>query len=245
MIEDKDSLAHITGRLDSLSKRARIVVEHILQHGLITTEELERDYGYTHPLRAARDVREAGIPLETVRIRSSDGRVIAAYKLGSPSQAENAKLRGRRGFSKQFKSKLYEMSDGRCAICSGQFERVICRSITGCLTRYLATLKARLWTLHISCCCADRATGPSPGHVSTAPNWLGEKSSQTCECCYWANPLDHSHVALRKVRRTDILWSQDEVQVYERLSKLAAEKHLSVSEHIKNILATLLSQEEE
>lgn len=45
------------------NKRTRIVIEHILEHGHITTEELERDYGYNHPPRAARDVREAGIPL--------------------------------------------------------------------------------------------------------------------------------------------------------------------------------------
>jgi len=54
-------------------KRARIVVEHILKHGYITTEDLEKKYGYSHPPRAARDVREQGIPLETFRATSSDG----------------------------------------------------------------------------------------------------------------------------------------------------------------------------
>jgi hypothetical protein len=31
------------------NKRARIVIDHILKHGIITTEELEKDYGYNHP----------------------------------------------------------------------------------------------------------------------------------------------------------------------------------------------------
>ena len=63
------------------NKRARIVIDHILEYGHITTEELEKDYGYNHPPRAARDVREAGIPLETFRLKSKDGeRNIAAYK---------------------------------------------------------------------------------------------------------------------------------------------------------------------
>lgn len=37
------ALARVTHR------RARIVIEHILKHGHITTEELEDTYGYSHP----------------------------------------------------------------------------------------------------------------------------------------------------------------------------------------------------
>ena len=55
------------------NKRARTVVDHILEHGQVTTEELKERYGYNHPPRAARDVREQGIPLETfntLRVRT-------------------------------------------------------------------------------------------------------------------------------------------------------------------------------
>lgn len=38
-------------------KRSRVVIDHILKHGFITTEELETLYGYGHPPRAIRDVR--------------------------------------------------------------------------------------------------------------------------------------------------------------------------------------------
>ena len=55
------------------NKRPRIVIDHIIEHGFITTEDLEKTYGYSHPPRAARDVREAGIPLETFKIKSSSG----------------------------------------------------------------------------------------------------------------------------------------------------------------------------
>jgi hypothetical protein len=65
--------------LENISnKRARIVIEHILENGFITTEKLEKQYGYNHPPRAARDVRESGIPLETFRVKDSEGRSIAA-----------------------------------------------------------------------------------------------------------------------------------------------------------------------
>lgn len=42
------------------AKRPRTVIDHILEHGEITTEELKTIYGYNHPPRAIRDVREIG-----------------------------------------------------------------------------------------------------------------------------------------------------------------------------------------
>ena len=47
------------------AKRPRTVIAHILEHGQITTEELKDIYGYNHPPRAIRDVREQGIPIIT------------------------------------------------------------------------------------------------------------------------------------------------------------------------------------
>lgn len=44
------------------AKRAKTVIDHILKHGFITTEDLSTTYGYDHGPRAARDVREQGIP---------------------------------------------------------------------------------------------------------------------------------------------------------------------------------------
>jgi hypothetical protein len=62
------------------SKRPKTVIDHILKHGHITTDELKTLYGYDHPPRAARDVREAGIPLETFKVVSpTTGRKVAAY----------------------------------------------------------------------------------------------------------------------------------------------------------------------
>lgn len=87
------------------NKRARIVIEHILSHGFVTTEELEKKYGYNHPPRAARDVREFGIPLETFRVKHSSGRTIAAYRFGDMTQARMGRLHGRQTFPKQFNSK--------------------------------------------------------------------------------------------------------------------------------------------
>ena len=47
------------------AKRPKTVIDHILAHGCITTQELQEVYGYDHPPRAIRDVREYGIPIVT------------------------------------------------------------------------------------------------------------------------------------------------------------------------------------
>jgi len=104
------------------NKRAKVVIDHILKYGFITTEDLENTYGYSHPPRAARDVREAGIPLETFTVKSQGGKSIAAYKFGDLAQLQTKRLAGRMQFSKDFKHTLYEASKGRCHICNGQFE---------------------------------------------------------------------------------------------------------------------------
>ncbi|MFZ5820721.1 MAG: hypothetical protein ACOYYJ_12550 [Chloroflexota bacterium] len=83
------------------NKRARIVIEHILENGFVITEQLEKEYGYNHPPRAARDVREFGIPLETFRVKDSEGRSIAAYRFGNVDNIQKGRLEGRQaGFPK-------------------------------------------------------------------------------------------------------------------------------------------------
>lgn len=46
------------------AKRPRTVIDHILKHGFVTTQELKDKYGCNHPPRAVRDVKENGIPIE-------------------------------------------------------------------------------------------------------------------------------------------------------------------------------------
>ncbi|MEQ9553805.1 MAG: hypothetical protein RIM23_29825 [Coleofasciculus sp. G3-WIS-01] len=79
------------------AKRPRAVIDHIMQYGFVTTEELKETYGYNHPPRAARDVRELGIPLKTFRVTGSDGRKIAAYKFGDISNVRFSRVSGRTG----------------------------------------------------------------------------------------------------------------------------------------------------
>src|SRR5687768_14836149 len=80
------------------AKRPRTVLDHIVKHGHITTDELKTLYGYNHPPRAARDVREAGFPLETFKVKGPDGRSIAAYRLPASLKVDPRRAGGRRAF---------------------------------------------------------------------------------------------------------------------------------------------------
>ena len=103
-------------------RRPKTVIDHILKHGHITTEELQNLYGYEHPPRAARDVREQGIPLETFKATNAQGRKIAAYRFADPSQVRGGVLAGRKVLPKEFKQKIAELHGERCAICLTNME---------------------------------------------------------------------------------------------------------------------------
>jgi hypothetical protein len=104
------------------AKRPRTVIEHILKHGHVTTQELRDRYGYNHPPRAAKDVRDQGIPLETFRVKGPDGRSIAAYRFGDLSKIRRGFIGGRRAFPRELKKKLVQRHGSRCHICSTEFE---------------------------------------------------------------------------------------------------------------------------
>lgn len=223
------------------NKRARIVIEHILEKGFVTTEQLEKQYGYNHPPRAARDVRELGIPLETFRVKDSEGRSIAAYRFGNPDNIQRGKLEGRQPFPKHFRRELYIQSGGKCSICNGFFE-----------PRYLQVdhrvpyevagdtqneLNPKDFMLVCGSC--NRAKSWSCEHCA---NWQNEKSSQFCLNCYWANPENYVHIALREVRRTDILWDENEVALYERLKVLADQNQFPIPEYVKRVVEKYLDK---
>jgi hypothetical protein len=61
----------------------------------------------------------------------------------------------------------------------------------------------------------------------------------------WANPENYVHVALREVRRTDILWDENEVQLYENLKELAGKNQYPIPDYIKKVIAKHLGETKE
>lgn len=101
----------ILNRLETVSaKRPRTVIQHILKHGSITTQELSEVYGYEHPPRAIRDVRELGIPIVTAKAKDKSGKSIAEYRFGDLLKwsGVSRKTLGRTALSKALKSALID-----------------------------------------------------------------------------------------------------------------------------------------
>ena len=217
------------------NKRAKIVIDHILAHGFITTEDLEKTYGYNHPPRAARDVREAGIPLETFKIKSKDDKSIAAYKFGDLAALQTNRVAGRILFSKDFKHTLYEACAGRCQVCNDKFEERYLQvdhrvpyEVGGDLT------DREPEHFMLLCGSCNRAKSWSCEHCD---NWKTAKKPPVCMQCYWGSPENYNHIAMEQVRRLDLQWDGDEIKYYDALKIIADHNKIELPEFIKQIIA--------
>ncbi|MDR2138944.1 MAG: HNH endonuclease [Tannerella sp.] len=196
----------------TMNKRAKIMIDHILQHGFISTEDLENTYSYNHPLRVARDVRKAGIPLETFKVKSKDGKSIAAYRFGDVSQLQINRIAGRTTFPKEFKKNLFDSCNGKCAVCNGEFaerylqiDHKIPYEVGGDIDE-----KHNISDFMLLCASCNRAKSWSCGHCENCQNM---KNANLCLQCYWGNPLKYNHVALKEIRRLDLQWEGEEVEI--------------------------------
>lgn len=217
------------------AKRAKTVIDHILQHGQITTEELKMLYGYDHPPRAARDVREQGIPLETFRTADSQGKGIAAYRFADPSQIRAGILSGRKVFSKEFKKLLVKNTGCKCGVCVTKYH-----------ARYLQVEHRVPYEVggegggeespaefQLICGSCNRAKSWSCEHCI---NWKDTHKPAVCQACYWANPESYRHVALLEIRRLDVTWTGVQTREYDLLAKMAHHAGKAVQDFIKDIL---------
>lgn len=216
------------------AKRPRTVIDHILQHGFITTQDLKDTYGYNHPPRAVRDVKENGIPIEMFRVEGSDGRKIAAYRFGDPTKVRIGKVGGRTAFTKVLKKALVEKFGARCAIYLEKFdEREL--QIDHRIPFEVAgdDGEQRPEDFMLLCSSANRAKSWSCEHCA---NWLEQKDPKICQTCYWAFPDNYTHIAMRPARRLDIMWTGAEVEVYDRLKKKSSELQQEMPAFVKKII---------
>jgi hypothetical protein len=222
------------------AKRPQTVIHHILKHGFITTEELTELYGYDHPPRAAGDVKDNGIPIETFRVTSKKtGRQIGAYRFSDPTKMVAGRVGGRKAFSKQFKQKLLDKYGARSALTNEPLE-----------TRYLQidhripyavagnTSGETIEDYMLLDASAQRAKSWSCEHCK---NFLEIKDANICRTCFWAFPENYTHVAMREERRLDLVWSGRDVEGYINLLAKAKDAGKTPQEIIKQIIAVYLS----
>lgn len=215
------------------SRRPKTVIQHILEHGFVTTEEL-KSLGYEHAPRAARDVRELGIPLETFRVKDSAERNIAAYRFGDISKAENSisKTAGRTTLSSALKKALIEKFGPKCAIYLQpmeerklQIDHRVPYEIDGeqdpnNIDHYMLLSPS-----------ANRAKSWTCEHC---PNWI-RKDAQFCVECFWAHPECYTHIADKEQRQIIITFTDNEIDDYNRLIALVG------IENAENTIKTLIN----
>lgn len=221
------------------AKRPKAVIDHILQYGFVTTEELKQRYGYNHPPRAARDVREHGIPLETFRVTGSDGRRIAAYRFGDISKTRFSRLSGRTGLSKQLKNELIDKYGCKCFIYLEKVDKRELQIDHRVPFEVDGEPELESENFMLLCGSANRAKSWSCEHCE---NWKSIKDKSICLSCYWAYPESYTHIAMQQVRRIDLMWQGDNIEIYEKLKQQAVRLNKEIPEFIKEIIEREIRQ---
>ena len=211
--------------------RARRVLEHILEHGQVTTVELRENYGYEHPPRAARDVRELGFTLVTTRVLGPNGKSIGAYTLVEGEDAEHSG--GRRAFPLAFRKALIAHYGEQCHLCGGKFPAralQIDHRVPYLVSGRETDEELRVEDYMLVCGSCNRSKSWSCEHC---PNGTITKDPAVCLSCYWGRPEGYTHIATSPRRQVTLNWSGDSVVTYDRHSTLAAEQRMTLEDYIK------------
>lgn len=224
--------------LDSVTnKRARYVIDTILENGSCSTEDLKRG-GYEHAPRAARDVRELGIPLVTKKGKDSDGKQMAIYVFGDWEEAKRQnvlkKTGGRTQFTNKLKEALIKRYGCKCNLYDEEYEERLLQpdhripyEIGGDPDDMMNTDYFQLLSPS-----ANRDKSWSCEHC---PNWE-VKDVSMCECCYYAFPENYTHIAGRNERKIDVVFKEDEIDFYNDIKDSAYRNQEDRSEFVKRML---------
>ena len=218
------------------AKRPKTVIQQILKNGFVTTEDL-KNLGYEHAPRAARDVRELGIPLETFWTTDSKGRRIGAYRFGDPSTIKDSvsKAFGRTVLSKALKKALIEKYGSKCFIYLQPMEENLLQidhripyEIGG------EQDKDNIECYMLLCPSANRAKSWT---CENCPNWE-QKDIDFCVKCFWAHPEDYTHIAGKEQKQIIITFTGDEIEDYNKLISLVGTENAekTIKELIDNFI---------
>lgn len=224
----------ILARLNAITaKRSRTVIQHIIRAGSITSQQLTELYGYEHPPRAIRDVRELDIPLITERMKAEDGKTIAVYRFGDLTQwkANVKKTSGRTALTKTLKDALVAKYGAKCSVYLEEMSPVelqvdhrVPYEIGG------EASSANVDSFMLLSPSANRMKSWSCEHCA---NWI-RKDPYFCLRCFWAHPENYDHIAGVERREIHLMFSGDEIVDYEKLMQSVGEE--SAQAYIKRMI---------
>ncbi|HXH55130.1 MAG TPA: HNH endonuclease [Gammaproteobacteria bacterium] len=237
----KEYSKEIVDRLKKVTaKRPKTVIDHILEHGFITSEQLKNEYGYNHPPRAVRDVREHDIPIVTSTVKGTDGRLIAKYTFGDFAKKKLSKMSGRTNLSKKIKNELVKKYGSKDFIYGElidetglQVDHRIPFEISG------ESEIENFDNFMLLSGSTNRAKSWSCEHCE---NWNEIKERKICSSCYWAYPENYTHIAMTEIGRIDLLWQGEDLKIYTAIKERASKMHKEVQEIIKDILEKAIEE---
>lgn len=89
------------------------------------------------------------------------------------------------------------------------------------------------------CGSCNRAKSWSCEHCA---NLTGARDPRTCGSCYWAQPEDYAHVALRDIRRVELVWDEGEAEQHVAVVRRAERRGARVADYIKRVLAERIGE---
>jgi hypothetical protein len=87
--------------------------------------------------------------------------------------------------------------------------------------------------LMLLCGSANRAKSWS---CENCENWNSLKDKSICLSCYWAYPENYEHIAMRQIRRVDLVWEGDDIVRYEQLKQQAIDLGKPIPELIRELI---------
>lgn len=219
------------------NKRARFVIDTIREQGYCSTEDL-KDAGYEHAPRAARDVRELGIPLETFFIKDRTGKNIAAYKFGDWKEAKKknqlAKTGGRTQLTSKLKTALIERYGSRCHLYGEEYPARLLQPDHRIPYEIGGDPEDMMNTDYFMLLCpsANRDKSWACEHCE---NWK-IKDVSVCKSCYYAFPEHYSHIAGERETRVNLVFRDSELPLYNELYAAAQKQNMRIHEYIKLLL---------
>lgn len=181
------------------SKRARFVVNEILEFGFCTTKRIQ-EAGYDHPPRAARDVKECGIELITERYSDpSANRPLGVYIFGDfNANPMSSKTSGRQVLSDSLKDQLINKYGSKCFIYLEELPKT--KLQVDHRIPYEIAGEQDTSNIDNFMLLSASANRRKSWECENCPNWV-DKSTSVCELCFWAHPESYSHIACMEGRQ--------------------------------------------
>jgi hypothetical protein len=224
--------------LDAVTnKRARFIIDTILMKGYCSTEDL-KFAGYEHAPRAARDVRELGIPLVTFRVKDQNGKSIAAYKFGDWDNEKNLylldKTKGRTQLTQNLKRKLLDRFGNICHLYGVEYPADLLQPDHR-IPYEIAGDPEDINNLDYFMLLSPSANRAKSWACEHCSNWT-KRDIDFCRTCYYAFPELYTHIAGKKERKIDLVFNEADIEIGEAIIEQAHMENVTTQDFIKRIV---------